>query len=203
MKTVVYTQRVEIVESYQERRDCADQRISEFIYSCGYLPIALPNNIKIAMDIVAKVRPVGIIFTGGNDLVAYGGCAPERDELEEALLNCSRENGIPVYGFCRGMQMVACHFGMELERVDGHVAVRHTVRRNGIPEETNSYHNYGLKRIPETFVAISTTEDGVIEEMKSTDGLIWCTMWHPERETPFREKDIHRLQKFLKERICK
>lgn len=197
MKTVVYTQRVEIVESYQERRDCADQRISEFIYSCGYLPMALPNNIKIVMDIVAEVRPAGIIFTGGNDLVAYGGCAPERDELEEALISYSRQNGIPIYGFCRGMQVVACHFGAKLERIDGHVAVRHTIMRNGIPEEVNSYHNYGLKETPKSFDAIASTEDGVIEEMKSVDGLIWCTMWHPEREMVFRENDIYRLQKFF------
>ncbi len=197
MKTVVYTQRVEIVERYQERRDCGDQRISEFIYSCGYLPIALPNNIKIAMDIVAEVRPVGIIFTGGNDLVAYGGCAPERDELEKALISYSGENGIPLYGFCRGMQMVACQFGAQLEKVDGHVAVQHKITRNGKSEEVNSYHNYRLKRVPEIFNVISSASDGVAEEMKSTDGLIWCTMWHPEREMPFREKDIHRLQKFF------
>ncbi len=197
MKIVAYTQRVEIVESYRERRDCADQKISEFIYSCGYLPIALPNNVEIAMNILEETKPAGIIFTGGNDLVAYGGNAAERDELEEALIGYSQENQVPIYGFCRGMQLIACHYGAQLEKIDGHIAVRHNVVRNNSPENVNSFHRFGLKKEPGTFKVISLAEDGVVEEMLSLDGLIWCTMWHPERETPFRECDCDRLKKFF------
>ena len=40
---VIYTQRVEIVESYQERRDCADQSIPRFLETCGYIPVPVPN----------------------------------------------------------------------------------------------------------------------------------------------------------------
>lgn len=36
MQTVIYTQRVEIVEGYGERRDCADQNIPKFLQVCGY-----------------------------------------------------------------------------------------------------------------------------------------------------------------------
>lgn len=197
MKVVMYTQRVEIVESYGERRDCVDQKICEFIYSCGYLPMALPNNMRIAMDILKEMKPVGIIFTGGNDLIAYGGKAAERDELERALIVYSEENQIPIYGFCRGMQMIACHYGAQLERINGHVAVRHNVVRNGNIEDVNSFHHFGLKKIPESFRAISYTEDGLIEEMKSLNGLIWCTMWHPEREKPFRLIDAERIKKLF------
>ena len=32
MNIVLYTQRVEIVKSYGERRDCADQNIAKFIF---------------------------------------------------------------------------------------------------------------------------------------------------------------------------
>ena len=52
MKIVFYTQRVEIVESYNERRDCADQRIPRFIESCGFLSIPLPNNVKLVNKII-------------------------------------------------------------------------------------------------------------------------------------------------------
>ena len=43
MKRVLFTQRVELVEAYKERRDCADQRIAEYINSCGFLPVPIPN----------------------------------------------------------------------------------------------------------------------------------------------------------------
>lgn len=197
MKTVVYTQRVEMIERYRERRDSADQRISEFIYACGYMPIALPNNLEIAIDIVKKMEPVGIIFTGGNDLIAYGGDAAERDELEEALIIYSKENQIPLYGLCRGMQMIACHYGAQLERIEGHVGVKHEIVRNDSIESVNSFHNWGLRKAPKIFRVISHAKDGVIEEMKSLNGFIWCTMWHPEREKPFNDIDINRVKKFL------
>lgn len=197
MEIVVYTQRVEVVESYNERRDCVDQRIGEFIYSCGYLPVALPNNKQIAMDILDKIKPIGIVFTGGNDLVRYGGNASERDELEDALIIHAEENHIPIYGFCRGMQMIAYHYGAQLENIGGHVAVKHSIVRNGMVEEVNSFHRFGLKNAPNGFEVISCTEDGVVEEIRDFSGLIWCTMWHPEREMPFRECDVNRLRKFL------
>ena len=79
MKTVIFTQRVEIIESYNERRDCADQRIAEFIKECGFLPIPIPNNPDILNDAISQIEPCGIILTGGNSLVKYGGNAPERD----------------------------------------------------------------------------------------------------------------------------
>ena len=46
MNIVFFTQRVEVVESYGERRDCADQRISGFISACGFIPVPLPNNCE-------------------------------------------------------------------------------------------------------------------------------------------------------------
>ena len=45
MKKIIYTQRVEIVESYNERRDCADVEIAKLIWECGFLPVPV-NNIR-------------------------------------------------------------------------------------------------------------------------------------------------------------
>ena len=47
---VIYTQRVEIVESYQERRDCADQSIPRFLETCGYIPVPVPNVVQTGKD---------------------------------------------------------------------------------------------------------------------------------------------------------
>ena len=71
-KIVLYTQRVEIVSSYRERRDCADQNIPRFIEVCGYLPVPVPNVLSIAKCMVEQMQPRGIILTGGNSLTKYG-----------------------------------------------------------------------------------------------------------------------------------
>ncbi len=141
MKIVLYTQRVEVVENYGERRDCADQNIPRFIEACGYLPVPLPNIWNVVEMMIEQIRPSGIILTGGNSLVEYGGDAPERDETENRILDVSLERDIPVYGFCRGMQVILDYFGCELEQVQGHVAVRHKISGVLGELEVNSFHN--------------------------------------------------------------
>ena len=86
MDFVVFTQRVEILDDRKERRDSIDQKVSLFIRQCGFLPLALPNNPKIAIEIIEAIKPKGIILTGGNTSVIYGGNAPERDETDFILL---------------------------------------------------------------------------------------------------------------------
>jgi putative glutamine amidotransferase len=42
----------------------------------------------------------GIVLTGGNDLTAYGGDAPDRDATETALLDFAERRNLPVLGVC-------------------------------------------------------------------------------------------------------
>ena len=201
MKIVVYTQRVEVIESYNERRDCADQRIPEFIKACGYLPVALPNNAKIAKQIVEELKPTGIVLLGGNSLVKYGGNAPERDETDKVIIETAIEKQIPLYGFCRGMQSILDYFGEELVTVKGHVAVRMSVK--GVEDETlgsfnrevNSYHNQGCVSINRPDIEIlAKSDDGVIKAIQLKTYNLLGTMWHPERETPFNLDDINMVK---------
>lgn len=193
-KTVIYTQRVEVVESYQERRDCADQNIPLFLERCGYLPVPVSNVISDLEKFVDAIEPAGIVLTGGNSLVRYGGMAPERDETDHRLIAIALQKNIPLYGFCRGMQSVLHYFGCELETVEGHVAVRHLVDGEWGSMEVNSFHNQACKRLQEPLQAMAVTEDGVIEAAAYSEKNIIVTMWHPEREKPFREEDMQRVK---------
>ena len=191
MRTVLFTQRVEVVEAYGERRDAADQRVADFIYVCGFLPIPLPNDPGKAEQIFYVVNPVGIILTGGNSLVKYGGNAPERDGTDKVLLELAVKKGVPLYGFCRGMQSILDYFGNELVEVKEHVAVRHKVAGAEDSQEVNSYHNQGcLDIVSAELEALLKTADGVIEKIRHRKLPILGTMWHPEREMPFRETDM-------------
>lgn len=83
MKKIIYTQRVELVESYGERRDCADVEIAKLIWECGFLPVPINNIPEKVQIFLEQVNPDGMFLTGGNDLSKYGGNAPERDETEK------------------------------------------------------------------------------------------------------------------------
>lgn len=197
MNTALYTQRVEIVKNYGERRDCADQHIPYFIQKCGYLPIPLPNIWSITKEIMSYTKPSGIMLTGGNSLKKYGGDAPERDDMERKILDFALENDIPVYGFCRGMQVIVDYFGGDLGEVKGHIAVYHKLL--GIEEglEVNSFHNQACYSVKKPLEVLAYTEDGVIEEVLYKEKRILGTMWHPERENPISDADIQRVRKLF------
>jgi len=204
MKIVLFTQRVEVIESYNERRDCADQRIAEFIRACGYLPVPVPNNPIVAACIVDTLHPAGIILTGGNSLVKWGGNAPERDITDRTMIELAVTKGIPLYGFCRGMQSILDYLGEELTTVKGHVAVRINVTGVEDPvlgsfnREVNSYHNQGCVAINRPDIDIlAKSEDGVIKAIRLKTYKLLGTMWHPERETIFSQDDIKMVQNHI------
>lgn len=201
MEIVLYTQRVEIVESYGERRDCADQNIPVFLQACGFLPVPVPNIWDIAEKIAGELNPVGIVLTGGNSLIQYGGNAPERDEMEKNLLSFAIKNQIPVYGFCRGMQVILDYFGCKLEKIRGHVAVYHKIYGQYGESTVNSFHNQACFHVKAPVEVLATASDGVIEAIQIKEKNIAATMWHPERETVFRNKDIRWIQDLFRKEV--
>lgn len=201
MKKIIYTQRVEVIESYNERRDCADQRITDFILACGYLPIATPNNVDITRLIVNEVKPTGIFLVGGNSLAKYGGNAPERDATDMFLIDLAVKRRIPLYGFCRGMQSILDFFGNELVNVTGHVAVRHDIFGLEEYKEVNSYHNQGCVEITSKEIeVVMRAIDGTIEKIRHKTLPIIGTMWHPEREEMFMDSDILMIRELMGDR---
>ena len=95
---IAVTQRVVIDGKTAERRDALDQRWADFLQVTGFLPLLLPNSLSLAQHLLASVPVSGVLLTGGNSLVTYGGDAPERDQLEFELLNQARQSGWPVLG---------------------------------------------------------------------------------------------------------
>lgn len=192
MKTVIFTQRVEVIKSYNERRDCADQRIASMLQACGYLAIPIPNNVEELEDVLNKISPEGILLTGGNSLVKYGGEAPERDQTDYMLVQLAEKYKIPLLGFCRGMQSILDYYGNILENVSGHVAKRHMVEGEIGKFEVNSYHNQACKCLKERgeLKSLARSEDGLIEAVCHKRLPISGIMWHPEREAVLAEHDL-------------
>lgn len=197
MKLVAITQRVGIEPNYAERRDMLDQRWARFLATCGFAILPLPNDPEIALDLVGEAAPVALVFSGGNDLVACGGDAPERDATESRLLDHAVQTGLPLLAICRGLQFLLHAFGSRLERIPGHVATRHVVSGDLGRFETNSYHGWGTTTVCAPLVVDARADDGTIEAVHHESARIRGVMWHPERETPFLDRDVRLIKEFV------
>ncbi len=190
MKVVAVTQRVSVVPAYGERRDCLDQAWTKFLASCGLLPLLLPNVTEAALALCERAAVSGLVLTGGNDLAALGGDAPERDAVESALLDWAERRWLPVLGVCRGMQVIQQRFAIPLCRVEGHVAQRQVIRIEGEPTEVNSYHHFAAFDSQPPLDVWAVAADGVVKAVRHSAQPMTGIMWHPERSTPFSPADV-------------
>lgn len=202
MKTVAVTQRVAVVPEYGERRDCLDQAWPKFLHASGLLALALPNVPSVAVALCEHVDIAGLVLTGGNDLVAVGGDAPERDRTESALLDWAVARALPVIGVCRGMQVIQTRFGVALERVEGHVRPVQHIRVEGQERAVNSYHCFGARETRAPLEAWAVADDGVIKAVRHTHEPILGIMWHPERTSPFSALDIELFHRMFRSAAC-
>jgi putative glutamine amidotransferase len=197
VKAVVISQRVMIDPRHGERRDCLDQRWSDFLMACGLVGIPMGNRPGAAAALLDAVPVAGVVLTGGNDLAAYGGDAPERDQAENELLDRAEQRGLSVAGVCRGMQVLQHRRGVPLRRVDGHVAARQTISIEGRDTHVNSYHGLGTHENRPPLEVWALAADGVIKAVRHPAGRMVAMMWHPERLSPFAERDIALFRDFF------
>ena len=190
MKAVAVTQRVEVIPGYGERRDCLDQAWPRFLRACGLLPLPLPNVAEVALEMFRRPDLAGLVLTGGNDLAAVGGNAPERDQTENALVDQAEARGLPVLAVCRGMQLIQHRHGIALSRVEGHVTRRQTIAIRGESAEVNSYHCFGARESRPPLDVWAVAADGVVKAIRHASRPITGIMWHPERNSPFAADDI-------------
>ncbi|NUO97500.1 MAG: C26 family cysteine hydrolase domain-containing family [Nonomuraea sp.] len=178
MRPVLVTMNVVADAARRERRDTLDQAWADLLAACGLLPVPVPNRAaSVALIELAE----GVLLTGGNDLTAYGGTAPERDAVEEALVTAALERRLPVLGVCRGMQLLLHRFGARLEPVDGHVATEHAIETDEGPRIVNSFHRWAARESAGPLRVTARAADGVIEAVAAPELRLTGLMWHPER----------------------
>ncbi|CAA7613732.1 Peptidase C26 [Magnetospirillum sp. LM-5] len=188
-RLVGLSQRVVIDARTGERRDALDQRWAPFLAACGMTGVPLPNHPESALKVAQACGLAALILTGGNDLAALGGDAPERDETERALLDWAAER-LPVLGVCRGAQHLAFLSGGQLERVAGHAGTRHQVEP--LVREVNSYHDWAITLAPPGADVLARAGDGSIEAFRL--GNRTAILWHPEREPVPHPDDVALLK---------
>ncbi len=190
MIAVAISQRVTQEPRTGERRDCLDQNWVRFLARCGILPLPVPNVPEGLESRIDAVPVRGVLLTGGNDLGAFGGDAPERDDTEARLIAMARVRRLPLLGICRGMQMIQHSFGVPFERIEGHVTPDQTIRIGSESDSVNSYHDFGTTKTVAELEVWARAEDGVVKAVRHVSEPIQGFMWHPERFEPFRQRDI-------------
>lgn len=179
------------------------------VAACGAIPVALlqsggPEQIE-ALD--------GVLLPGGWDIdpARYGeadtACQnvdPALDALEWAVVDAALRWHKPVFGICRGLQLLNVYFGGSLQQ-DIQAAAVHTGGKVGEVYHdkvhgsraaaggflhgvygaerfpVNSSHHQAIKALGEGICPVQYSDDGLIEGICHRALPIWAVQWHPER----------------------
>lgn len=169
----------------------------------------------------------GLVLSGGEDVdparygeapsPALGSVERSRDAAEYHAVECALERGMPIFGICRGMQLLNVYFGGSLyqdiptefrgelqhqqlepwEKRSHCATVEQGSRLHGIVGDErlfiNSFHHQAVKELAPPLRTSARADDGIIEgiEHPGHDWLVGV-QWHPERNeatTPDTDPD--------------
>lgn len=190
------TQRQVHLPERGETRDTLDARLAELLWTVGYVPVPIPNEVEDPSALLDALDLDAIVLSGGDTV----GQTPARDRVERAALSLAEQHGLPVLGICRGAQTMVVVAGGRLRAVDGHIRTRHLVE--GLltgRREVNSFHGSAIDRsaLPEVFEVAAECADGTIEAVRHRR-LPWTgILWHPEREDPYDPADVRLIRGVL------
>jgi GMP synthase (glutamine-hydrolysing) len=174
------------------------QLIARRVRECGVFSELLPHHV--GAEEVRRRAPKGLILSGGPASV-YADHAPE---LDPELL----ELGIPVFGICYGMQLIALALGGEVSSAEvgeygrsdltildeGHLFT-------GLPRQQTCWmsHRDTVFSAPPGFRALASSTASPVAALESAERGIYGIQFHPEVvHTPYGQ-DV--LTRFLRD-VC-
>ena len=174
-----------------------------------YLSQPLPNYLAAlalfglsAADTPEKAD--ALLLTGGGDIHPrfYGqspagatGIDEARDLRELALTRAFTARNAPIFGICRGLQILNVAFGGTLrQHIDGHGQVGGIDRLHqthtddtllrflyGTQFTVNSAHHQSADRLGADLHAVQWAGDGTVEALRHKTLPVFAVQWHPER----------------------
>jgi putative glutamine amidotransferase len=215
-----------------------NQRYYYAVTSVGGVPWMVP----LLHDDLATLREIyvrldGVLLAGGVDMDpgTYGEAKtplcgrvdPARDAVELQLTRWALEDRKPLFGICRGLQVINVATGGSLFQditaqyppaikhdyfpttgfAREHLAhevtlsegsrLRHVFERDRIL--VNSMHHQGIRRLGEGLRVTATAPDGLIEAIESPNGhYMVAVQWHPEVFEPSDPHVSNLLRDFIK-----
>jgi putative glutamine amidotransferase len=201
-----------------------EQSVAHWVLSGGALAVMVPAVdatsivLRSDIDLTHYARALdGLVLQGGNDVAPeHYGEAPlqpgwggdrVRDLYEMELIRAFVAAGKPVFGICRGLQLLNVAYGgtllqdigtqrpearehdldgpdsLHLHQVDFAPGTRLAALYPGLRQATtNSLHHQGIKDLAPDFVVEATCpDDGLIEAVRwRGPGYVAGVQWHPE-----------------------
>lgn len=189
---------------------------AEVIHHVGGVPVLLPpiDSRDAVKEFVGRIDC--LLLTGGGDIDPYyfgeeplpglGEVDPVRDGFEIDLIHCAFQQGLPILGICRGMQVLATAMGGALyqdihSQVQGALqhqqkapywAATHTITVENDTRlaailrcreaRVNSFHHQAVAKCGSQLVVAAQSKDGLIEAVEGTDKQLFVlgVQWHPE-----------------------
>ena len=203
-----------------------EQSMAHWITAGGALPVMIPSPVEDAargdvhFDDYARWLD-GLVLHGGADVWpgSYGETPLQerwsgdriRDEYEQALVRAFVSAGKPVFGVCRGLQLINVAFGGTLlqdiatqqpealmhRNADSYDQNFHSLEvlpgtrlsrllAGAASNKINSIHHQAIKDLAPGFVVEARCpDDGIIEAIRHTGpAYIAAVQWHPEFHHP-------------------
>jgi len=206
MLKIGITFRITNAETYEEKRDSLSHDWPIFLEKIQAIPIWIPNSISDLTQFLQELDLDGIILSGGDNI----GETSKRDKTEKLLIDFAIEKNIPIFGVCRGMQVLNKFFGgtQEILNNNNHIGNNHSVKINNesfskLINSTNilvnSYHKniITINSLAEILIPFAFSDiDDTVEAFVHPELPIIGVMWHPEREQKlFDEKIVESIFK--------
>jgi putative glutamine amidotransferase len=196
--------KIGIAVRMSERRYVVNADYVEALRKAGADPvILLPETRQGLSDLIVNLD--GILIPGGWDVDPkhYGeevdgseGMDDIIDALDMELIRLAHQQAVPVFGICRGLQVINVALGGSLFQdipsmipgAHNHSHVEHPVfihpagkLAKFMPPEVavNSYHHQAVKRLSPLLNSAALSDDGIVEAVEG-DGIL-AVQWHPER----------------------
>lgn len=218
--------------------DFVYREYTQSILAAGGVPTGIPLGLKEDAITTIIDRIDGLMVSGGPDIYpplygqemqpGLGVVNHELDELDFALVRSAVKAKLPVFGICRGIQVIAATFGGELyQDIDSQLpkGVLHTqtaannafAHRIQIEPDSqlarivgdqsiwvNSHHHQAVKTLPEGFRAVAWASDNIVEAIEKTD-YPFClgVQWHPEGTAPTDPSSQRLFSAFVKAAVEK
>jgi putative glutamine amidotransferase len=174
------------------------------ITAAGGLPVHLPQHVDPS-EYAGRLD--GLLLSGGADVDPHrygatpdgdiGPVEPVRDEVELGLVDLAVEDGVPVLGICRGLQLLNVWAGGSLhQHVPTHARydIAPTERFDeltiepdsrlaamyGPTHRVNSLHHQTVDRVADGWVVTARSADGTIEALEWSGHDVIAVQWHPE-----------------------
>lgn len=156
-----------------------NQLIARRIRDLGVYSELLPYNTPV--ERLREIAPKGIVFSGGPSSV-YAEDAPHIDPAVYDI-------GVPIFGICYGMQLMAHQLGGKVERAAkreyGKADVdfaEHSALTRGLDSKQTVWMSHGdhVTQLPDGFVVDASTEHAPIAGFANPDRKMYGVQFHPE-----------------------